>query len=350
MATFGGFPALAGAAYPGGAGELVYQDSYSYWDPLNNGATTYDYYLTSARPPQTGSGQMLACTGSDVGFYDGPAFCAESGASFSPDGGTLVSAGFEAAGGTAGTTIPDQTHSGGSSLIVAGADGRGARLVQPGIWSASQPAFMPDGTTVVFTGQTSRTARPTQLYVVGVDGTGLRQITSVGASGAAPCPNGTVLYVHRGDVYLLSAELRDAKRLTFRGGAFPDCSQDSRTMVFLRHGTLFTLNTTGKHLRRLGPKGNAADARPTLSPSGGAIAYVAADICTTRSCRRQSNGDRCDFVTYRLKVINLRGKLERSYRIGSNACTTDGDLGGDSFSAVTWQPLPASSTGPASRP
>jgi hypothetical protein len=41
-------------------------------------------------------------------------------------------------------------------------------------------------------------------------------------------------------------------------------------------------------------------------------------------------------------VIDLRGRLRRSYLIGSNACTTDGDLGGDAFGQVAWQPLPPS--------
>jgi hypothetical protein len=116
---------------------------------------------------------------------------------------------------------------------------------------------MPDGTTIVFTGQTSQEATQ-QLYTADTEGTGLRQLTTTGASQAGPCPNGQLLYVHNGDIYLMSADFRSSKRLTFRGSSLPDCSRDSRTMVFLRNDTLYTLNTTGQHLRRLGPAGSAA--------------------------------------------------------------------------------------------
>lgn len=343
-AIFGAFPGSASAAYPGSAGQLVYQDSYSYWDPTNNGTTTYEYSVTTAPTSRTASDRILSCTGFDYTFTDGPAFCAQSGAAFSPDGSTIVTSGFRTIGDAAGTTIPDQGTPGASpsALIVMNADGSDPRLLEPGVFAAREPAFMPGGTTIVFTGHATQSSGP-QLYTVGVDGTGLRRVTSVGASQAAPCPNGTVLYAHRGNIYLLSANFRHTRRLTFRGGAFPACSRDSRTMVFLRHGTLFTLTTTGKQLRRLSAAGSAADAHPALSPAGGAAAYIAADVCTTRSCRRQSNLNRCDFITYRLQVVDLRGRLERSYRIGSNACTGDGDLGGDSFGAVAWQPLPQQS-------
>jgi hypothetical protein len=340
IAAFGAVvPSLAAAAYPGGAGALVYQDSYAYTDPTNNGVTTYQYDLTAARAPHTGSGRMLGCIGFDYTFTDGPGFCAQSGAAFSPDGSTIVTSGFSTLGDTAGTTVPDQSTPGPSpsALILTNADGSDPRLLQPAVFAAREPAFMPGGTAIVFTGHAAQTSGP-QLYTVGLDGTGLRQITTVGASQAAPCPNGTVLYAHRGNLYLLSADLRHTRRLTYRGGAFPDCSRDSRTMVFVRHRTLYTLTTAGEQLRRLSPTDNAAQTRPSLSPAGGAVAYVAADVCTTRACRQQGNVNRCDFITYRLKVVSLRAKLERSYKIGSNACTGDGDLGGDSFGAVAWQP------------
>ena len=42
---------VAVASFSGAAGELVYQDNYTYTDLLNNGAFTSDFYLTAVRAP-----------------------------------------------------------------------------------------------------------------------------------------------------------------------------------------------------------------------------------------------------------------------------------------------------------
>ncbi len=331
-------PGRALAAYPGHAGSLVYLDGYSDTDLLNNGAFTQDWYLTEARAPGTGSGRLLSCAGGDQGFAgSGDQFCAESGPSFSPDGSTLVLGGFEAFNG--GLTVPDQagcpTCQG---LILAGATGGEPRLVPTGLLTAQEPAFMPDDATIVFAGQVSERSK-LQLYLVSTSGTGLVQLTTRGGSEPAPCPSGAILYVHAGNIFLLSANGRRSRQLTTAGGTVPDCSRDSRTLVFLRKQTLYTMSVAGGNVRRLGPAGLAAGGRPALSPAGGEVAYVIAQPCSTKGCRQQDHEDQCTQINYKLDVLDLKGVLKTSYPVGSNDCTSDGDLGGDEPGAVAWQPL-----------
>jgi hypothetical protein len=332
---------VALASFPGGAGELVYQDNYTYTDPLNNGAFTSNFFLTAVRAPGTGSGRLLGCSGGDTGTgNEGTVFCPEAGVGFAPDGGTLVFAGFE--GQNDGTTIPDQSSCVDfcpQGLFLAQADGTDPHALPVAVNDAEHPEFMADGTTIIFAGKTGAKAA-SQLYTVGVDGSGLRRVTEGGGTNPAPCRNGQVIYNRGPNLYVLNADLKRSRRLA-QAGSLADCARDSRSLVFRRSGTLYTMTMAGREQRRLSPAGVAVG-RPTYCPAGGQIAYVEAQTCTTRSCRSQTQGDGCDIVNYRLQVIDLRGRLRRSYLIGSNACTSDGDLGGDAFGQVAWQPLPPS--------
>ncbi|MFZ0089328.1 MAG: hypothetical protein WAL63_07480 [Solirubrobacteraceae bacterium] len=332
-------PALA--SFPGAAGELVYQDNYSYTDLLNNGAFTSNFYLTAVRALRPGSGRLLGCSGGDTGTGgEGTVFCPETGVGFAPDGQTLVFAGFE--GENDGTTIPNQSTCVDfcpQGLFLAGANGSDPHPLPVGVTDAEHPEFMPDGTAIIFAGRTGAKAA-SRLFTVGVDGSGLRQVTPAGATNPAPCADGQVIYNRGPDLYVLSANLTRSRRLT-RGGSLADCARDSRSLVFLRSRTLYTMTLAGRELRRLSPTG-LASGRPTYSPAGGQIAYVEARTCTTRYCRSQTQGDGCHIINYRLQLLDLGGRLRRSDLIGSNACTTDGDLGGDTFGQLAWQPLPPS--------
>jgi hypothetical protein len=333
--------AVALASFSGAAGELVYQDNYTYTDLLNNGALTSNFYLTAVRAPGSGSGRLLGCSGGDSGTGgEGTVFCPETGVGFAPDGQTLVFTGFEAKND--GTTSPDQStcvDSCPQGLFLAGANGTDPHPLPVGVTDAEHPEFMPDGATIIFAGKKGATAA-SQLYTVGVDGSGLRQVTQAGGTNPAPCADGQVIYNRGLNLYVLSANLTRSRRLT-RDGGLADCARDSRSLVFLRNRALYTMTMVGRQLRRLSPTG-VASGRPTYSPAGGQIAYVEARTCTTRYCRSQTQGDGCNIVNYRLQEIDLRGRVRRSYLIGSNACTTDGDLGGDTFGQVAWQPLPPS--------
>ena len=94
-------------------------------------------------------------------------------------------------------------------------------------------------------------------------------------------------------------------------GTLPDCSRDSRAIAFVRDGALYTIYSSGRGLRRLTPR-HIVDGRPAFSPAGGLIA-----VTTT-------NPPDCDAwtgqLTYRLELIDLRGRRRRSYLVDRQDC------------------------------
>ena len=193
MALAGPLVAAARASYPGSAGEVVYQDSYSASDPLNNGAVQDDYSVRAAALPATGTTAVVTCRGADGEFATGsPEFCPESGASFAPNGAALVFTG--AAYAADGSSVPDQTACSGvgycpEAVIVVAADGTGSRLLSIPIADAEHAAFMPDGRRIVFAGRTGPRGQA-DLYTVNGDGSRLTRVTSDGGTDPSPCPNG----------------------------------------------------------------------------------------------------------------------------------------------------------------
>ncbi|MEO8968550.1 MAG: hypothetical protein ABI355_13070 [Solirubrobacteraceae bacterium] len=327
----------ARASYPGRAGAIVYDDANSSFDPLNNGATAYTESL-SALSPGAAAQSVLRCQGSDVGFLNGPQYCPASAPGFSPGGTTLVVSGTEyQPDGTAGPDPSDCSYSDAcpKGLILADANGSNPRLLPAGVLDAEHPAFLPDGKHVVFAGSMILHG-VRDLYTVATDGSDLTQLTTNGADDPAPCPNGALLYTHRGDVYRRAAGGRRTVRLTSQGGAsFPDCAHDSRAIAFVRHATLYTATINGTHLRRLGTAG-VVSGHPAYSPAGGAIA-----IATDRRCTSHCGGHfpQCTNITVRIEVLDLAGRRRAASVAGRNYCSSDGDLGGDVIEGIGWQPL-----------
>lgn len=325
------------ATYPGRAGEIAFEDSYSSFDPLNNGATEYSDTIFATAPGARAHATALECQGNDSGFDSGMQFCPQSAPRFSPDGSLMVVAGVQYLND--GTSSPSQQHclNNGrcpNGLIVAHADGSAPELLDTGLADAEHPAFQSDGLAVVFAGRTNLSASP-DLYDLPLNGMPRFRLTTWGADYPAPCANGALLYVHRGDVYRVPSPGAPPSRLTRKGGAsFPDCAQDSRSFVFVRQSTLYTETVDGRHLRRLGSPGGVYSA-PALSPAGGRVA-----VATVRSCTSHcgSPTSACTVVLMRIEVLDLSGHRRASRVVGSNDCSSDGDLGGDAIYGVGWQP------------
>jgi hypothetical protein len=345
----------AWASYPGAAGTLAVQRSSEYTIENDNGVTSLNFFL-ALQPPAGGPLRTsLSCQALDGNFGgQGDQYCPQSAPNFAPDGQTLAFSGVMYR--SDGSALPSQSHCQNSSpcrqtLIVAAADGSAPRVIMLPLADAEQPAFLPDGRQLIFAGA-ARDGIPDDLYTVNLDGTGLQRLTTTGASQPAACRNGSVAYVHRGDLYLRGAG-GGTRRLTHRGGTWPDCSHDSRTLVFDRHAALYSIGVTGRRLHHLTspdtPRSGCArptsrgvlcvEGRAALSPAGGLVALTAMSVCTSH-CGGPSFPPQCTNLSERLVLIDLRGHVRRRETVATNECQPDSGLADDTLGGVAWQPLP----------
>jgi hypothetical protein len=333
-------PALA--SYPGDAGAIAFQQFSGSIDA--NGVETDDYALRFRRPPRGRIATGVSCQVVNLSDFGGngiqycPLFghgyAPGGGPSYSPDGRSLVFSGAQYQND--GTRTPALSGCLGlgscEAIILAAANTSNPRLLPVAIADAAQPAFMPDGKTLIFAGKNNPSAAY-DLYTVATDGSALNRLTSNGASEPAPCANGSIVYVHDDQLYLRRANGR-TRRLTRRGGTLPDCSHDSRTIAFIRHGALYTISASGERLRRLTRPNTTVDGRPAFSPAGGQIAI------TTTNAPACVNFNTAQTI-YSLKLINLRGRVRHSTVIDREYCAEPSPAG---LGTAGWQPLPTTTT------
>jgi dipeptidyl aminopeptidase/acylaminoacyl peptidase len=93
----------------------------------------------------------------------------------------------------------------------------------------------------------------TQIYTVEPDGSGRRQVTR-GRRGKWDLewsPHGTKLAYVTSDIYIIGADGRGRRRLTYRGGRSPAWSPDGKWIAFSREGDIYVVRSNGRGLRRL---------------------------------------------------------------------------------------------------
>jgi Tol biopolymer transport system component len=312
-------PAVASATYPGRAGALVYLDFHST-------DSAYPVVTWSLNARQPGSGHHRRIYGCQARASGSPAtgvVCPELGVGFSPDGRSIVFTGGQPSDCSADSCVDDE-------LFVGDLDGH-VRALALALAYPEHPAFMPDGRTIVFAAQ-AQIGGPTDLYLVSSDGTGLRQITTGGATNPSPCADGQIIYNRGIQLYAMSADLRTSRHLA--QGSLADCSPDSRAVVFLKGYTLHEIGINGRHPRRLSAIGAAAG-RPAFSPAGRRIAYV-----HTNQCAQNCTQGGCDPAIYVLTTISLSGSVIDRRRLGGTPCINGGGPVGDMFGQLAWQPLP----------
>lgn len=183
-------------------------------------------------------------------------------------------------------------------LASVASDGSGARpITQPPaedtIASDVAPALSPDGRTVVFQRAVSGPDHSTEprLYLVRVDGSGLRRLTRARTAELDPAwsPDGTRIAFTRSargsfDLVVCAPDGSQLRRLTETRAAdegFPAWSPDGRRIAFARYengfeaesGDLWLINADGSGPTRVlgGPED---DSEPAWSPDGQRIAFV----------------------------------------------------------------------------
>ena len=195
--------------------------------------------------------------------------------------------------------------------MLASANGKHVRFLKQLTSDDEEPAFLPGGRWIVFTG---KAGQGTNLYEVRVDGTGLKQLSTAGGSWPAPCANGTIAFVGGRGLYLIRAHgTRPRLIVASRSVKTPECAPNSRRIVY-DYG--LTVSASGGRPRAI----RNVSSYPVYSPDG---RFIASDYSGLTP-----SGDLADLVF----VTRLDGRVVRSYTVGS------GD--GNPLGAVAWQARP----------
>ncbi len=181
-------------------------------------------------------------------------------------------------------------------IYIMNADGSDVRLLTDGNPHAiyRYPAISPDGSRVAFTRDEDSDHA---LYVMGIDGSNLRRLSSsfVGVSEPAWSPDGSKIAYVRGydttygghanittcgsEIYVIDVFSHKQTNMTQgAGGTDPAWSPDGTRIAFssFRGGNheIYTMTSSGNEVKRLTDTGGA-EADPAWSPDGTRIAYTA---------------------------------------------------------------------------
>lgn len=228
---------------------------------------------------------------------------------FSPDGNLIAFAGItRSPGAEAPPTV---------EIFVASSDGSNLRAV-PGTVDGYDPIFSPDGNSIAFarirrstsptmtTTATPRRYRSVAVWMVGLDGGNLRQLTrwrnGLESFPSSFAPDGSVLALSRRDRRRSGSEalaLRldgSGSTLLARNAAHPTYSPDGSKIALFREHTrraprnshlktagpqtttdLFVMNANGSGSIRLTRTPAKIEAAPSWDPSGQRLAYTQLD-------------------------------------------------------------------------
>ena len=228
-------------------------------------------------------------------------------------------------------------------LLVAPALGIGSRLLDL-IQGFSPPretreaAWSPDGRKVLYVSRGDRNTW--DLYVINVDGSGRRRLTSVSSASAAWSPHGRKIAfagprrapdaLHprpaSGGLWVINADGSGKRRLAPKGED-PAWSPDGRTIAFAASSRIYVVNADGTGQRALagttvgGSRTGGRMSSPAWSPDGRKVLFLS------------DAGTLCDFC-FHLYVVNADGSGER--RLGHKHETGPRRMVGD-FSPA-WSP------------
>jgi Tol biopolymer transport system component len=171
----------------------------------------------------------------------------------------------------------------GGAIWVMGLDGSGLRQVTLPPVPEGEPAWSPAGDAIVFAAGAPGAQR---IFTVGADGAGLRQITAAGPDDRSPAwsSRGAIAFARRTrhsgyDLFTTTPLGGVPRRLTRarQDDLWPNWSPDGRRLAFVsgrqRRRDVFVMDADGRHLRRL-TRLRSTIASPTWSPDGKRIAFA----------------------------------------------------------------------------
>jgi Tol biopolymer transport system component len=227
----------------------------------------------------------------------------------------------------------------GSSIFVIDVDGSGAKRLTTGPALDGDPTVSPDGETVVFDRYAGSRSH---IWAVGIDGTGLRQLTKGPNDESDPvfAPSGKrIVYTgnadldarsDHADIWAMAPDGSDQKVLIdgVRNEAEPDVSPNGRSIVFTsnrNHGpNLFIANAKGKRVRAVThSKGDCFRGRCYLTP---VFSPDGRHLASTGGGRYSDS----------LTVMRLDGSQQKTFDSGS----TEEEGYGTYIDAPTWGPAP----------
>jgi Tol biopolymer transport system component len=212
-------------------------------------------HLRTMRPDGTGFRTILRFEG--VGTYGN---CTIDQATWSPNGKTVLYSTFR------------------GIWTIRGADGKRKRSV---LDVGSHTAWAPNGREVVFV-QRVEESQADALFRVGVDGSGLRRITTPVESdiyGPSWSPDGrtiafTVYDNGQESIWTVGANGSRLRKIAEKG-RMPDWSPDSRRIIFTDRLGILTMAPDGSRRRYVTPPVLEDETfQATYSPDGSKIAYV----------------------------------------------------------------------------
>jgi Tol biopolymer transport system component len=182
----------------------------------------------------------------------------EFGVAFSPDGRWLAFPGY---------TPCQEIHCARLEVWVVRVDGSGLRRLASG----HSPSWSPDGQTLAYSGDLDYNNDAYGVYAIRRDGTGNRRLA--GGSGPVWAPRGTrIAYSCRG-LCVIGADGK-AGRVVLRGRpSNPVWSPDARLLVALRAGDLYVVGADGRGARRLTSRGGT-DVPVTWSSDGSRVVFL----------------------------------------------------------------------------
>jgi Tol biopolymer transport system component len=138
-----------------------------------------------------------------------------------------------------------------------------------------RPTWAPNGRKLAFSSGPNPRLKSSQVYLVNLNGTGLRKLTNAPGGAAEPdwSPNGKTIVFTAGkpaDLFAMPSGGGKARRLTRTKGveSAPAWTADGRSLLFARGGAIWSMPATGGPQKLVLAKRGVTFARPDASPRG----------------------------------------------------------------------------------